>query len=198
MPRIHDIDVSRLTRLGQLIDAYAQRQRPRLSTISAIASAIGVRPNTAKSLLYSEHEPSPRTLRKVIERTGIPAATIYAAITPALPAPLAPPVPRDLRERQQPPRLVEGDAPYAALTDFLRRVQSFHLDEEQRRALIDSVVAAVAPPAERHYWQQRIAEEHDHDHIKTLEMPTVPTQPPTHTVTTAEPQADSQPVGTHS
>lgn len=188
MPRIHTLDVSRLTPLGQLIAEYMRQQWPHLQTKAEFAHLVGVRPGTIDNLLYSQRAASSRTLNKIARATGIPAAVLYEAAAgqqpqayvrpstpprPALPveAMVPPPAPQPLTREQY----AQSMQPVpSAFDEAVRRIQA-SWPPEMAEVMVKALYTTAGRTNPRDYWKTRIEEwkreEHDERFIKTLELP---------------------------
>ena len=196
MPRIHTIEVARLTPLGQILAEYMRGQWPRLQTKAELAHHVGVRPSTIDNLMYSQHAPSSRTLNKIARATGIPAAVLYEAAAGQQPQAYVRP---SSRRAAQPAQIAEQADPLAPLGDYVRRIKASGFPADLEKALIDTAVQAVTGyTPEQLRWQERYREEHDQDAISTMLMPAMPATPSAESRDTNPSQEESQPAESRS
>lgn len=137
----------------------------------------------------------PNILMQIHAGTGIPLTQLYRAAgfqVPTLPLPIEaiePPRPRTSSAMQK----AQAPAP-TAFDDAVERIRASY-PPAMAEVMVQALFKRAGREDPRSYWQTRIEEEHDHDHISTLQLPTVSTMPPARTVDADATQQESQPAG---
>lgn len=197
MPRIHTLDMQRLTPLGQIIADYMRQQWPRLQTLADFAHLVDVRSSTVNNLLYSQHVASSRTLNKIAQHTGIPAERLYQAASAVIPRPIeavSPPQPRQTKATLPPH--VARRKPATALDEAVRRIRATE-HPAMAEVMIQALLARAGQQDPRIYWQTRIEEAppwDDHDAVSTLQLPAASS--PARAASSEDAQPESQPAAT--